>query len=277
MGTKTAMMATGDCRELLRTIPPNSIDLVVTSPPYDDLRNYKGAVGAWGWDTFSEVATELYRVLTPGGVIVWVVGDATVSGSETGSSFKQALYFMGLGLRLHDTMIYLKDNPAPVGGSTRYYQAFEYMFVLSKGSPRVFNALTRPRKNKYNDKRTVRYRAVTRDKDGEFTKKVVPIKTVVKRENVWSYVVGGGNSTSDKIAFRHPAIFPEKLAEDHILTWSDPGDMVLDPFAGSGTTGKVALHNGRSFVGIEVVEEYADIARERMGIPRGNQGGVPWL
>lgn len=250
---------TGDCVEVLKNISEGSIDLTLTSPPYDNLRSYKG----YSFN-FEETAKELFRVTKEGGVVVWVVGDSTVKGSESGTSFKQALYFKEIGFNLHDTMIYHKDNPPPVGGNNRYYQAFEYMFILSKGKPATFNPIIVDRRNKWNDKRTQRHRAVTRDKDGDFTKKIVPIKEKVKKQNVWTYVVSGGASSTDKIAYQHPAIFPEKLAEDQILSWSNEGDVVLDPFGGSGTTAKMAKINERKFIHIEVSPEYNEIAKERL-------------
>jgi DNA modification methylase len=248
----------GDSAQVLQTLESDSIDLTVTSPPYDNLRTYNG----FHFD-FETIARELYRVTKHGGVVVWVVGDATVNGSETGTSFKQALFFMQCGFNLHDTMIYHKDNPAPVGGATRYYQAFEFMFVFSKGAPRL-NAIEVPRRNKWNDKRTTRFRAVNRNTEGEFTKKEVPIKEVVKKQNVWTYIVSGGASASDRLAYEHPAIFPEALARDHILSWSNPGELVLDPFMGSGTTGKMAVAHGRQFVGIEISDDYMEIAKRRI-------------
>ena len=249
----------GENVKVLKTLEANSIDLTVTSPPYDNLRNYNG----YSFD-FESLKKELFRVTKEGGVVVWVVGDATVKGSETGSSFKQALGFIEEGFRLHDTMIYQKDNPPPVGGHNRYYQAFEYMFIFSKGSPKTFNPQKRPRRNKYNDKRTRRFKAGVRNKDGSFVKKETKINTIVKRENVWRYVVGGGNSTKDKEAFKHPAIFPEKLALDHILSWSNEGDLVLDPFCGSGTTLKIAHQSGRRFIGVDISFEYCEIATRRV-------------
>jgi site-specific DNA-methyltransferase (adenine-specific) len=223
------------------------------------MRNYNG----FSFD-FEAIAKELFRVTAENGVVVWVVGDETKDGSETGTSFKQALFFKEVcGFNLHDTMIYHKDNPAPVGGSNRYYQAFEYMFVFSKGKPK-FNAIEVPRRNKWEDKRTTRYRAVSRDKDGNFVKKQVPIKTVVKKQNIWTYVVSGGSSSSDKFAHEHPAIFPEKLAEDHILSWSEEDDIILDPFCGSGTTGKMAIKNSRRFIGIDISEEYIKLTKKRI-------------
>ena len=254
-----------DCITRMIKIADNSIDLTVTSPPYDNLRNYSDSL-EWNFDVFKNVANNLLRITNKGGVIVWVVGDATINGSESLSSFKQALYFNEIGLNLHDTMIYHKDNAVPVGGSNRYFQAFEYMFVFSKGTPKTFNPITVKRRNKHNDKRTERYRGVVRNADGEFVKKIVKIKDEVKKQNIWTYTVGGGNSTKDGYAFKHPAIFPEQLAEDQILSWSNEGDTVFDPFMGSGTTGKMAQLNNRNFIGTEKVKEYYDISCERLGL-----------
>ena len=259
----------GDCLKILKNIPSCSVDLTVTSPPYDNLRTYNGNIDQWNFEKFKAIAEELFRVTTNGGVLVWIVNDATIKGSETGTSFRQALYFKELGWNLHDTMIYAKHNPPPTGGSNRYFQSFEYMFVFSKGVPRVFNPMTEPRRNICNDKRTHRNKGFNRNANGEFVKKEVPINQGdPKRRNVWTYLVGGGNTTDDKIAYNHPAIFPEKLAEDHILSWSNPGDVVLDPFMGSGTTGKMAVQSGRQFIGIELDEAYFKIATERIGNTR---------
>ncbi|OPG98378.1 hypothetical protein B2I21_08490 [Chryseobacterium mucoviscidosis] len=255
-----------ECVEFMREkLKDESVDLTVTSPPYDNMRSYNG----YTFD-FESVAKELYRITKPGGVLVWVVGDQTIKGSETLTSFKQALFFKEIGFNVHDTMIYHKDNPAPVGGPNRYYQSFEYMFVLSKGAP-LLNPIEIPRRNKWNDKRTKRFRAVNRDVEGEFTKKEVLIKEIVKKKNVWTYVVSGGSATKDKIAYKHPAIFPEQLAQDHIVSWSNPGDIVFDPMCGSGTVPKMALQSGRNFLGVEISAEYVDIARKRIESSRESQ------
>ena len=244
----------------LRGLPDSCVDLTVTSPPYDNLRTYNG----FSWDAEALIA-ELYRVTKPGGAVVWVVNDATVKGSETGTSFRQALAFMAAGFNLHDTMIYAKHNPPPVGGNSRYFQAFEYMFVFSKGAPKVFNPLTEPRRNACNDKRTQRCKSFTRAKDGSKVRKMVEVnQNDPKRRNVWTYLVGGGNTTNDKCAYSHPAVFPEQLAADHIISWSNPGDLVLDPFMGSGTTAKMALLNGRHYIGFEISAEYCQIAQQRI-------------
>jgi len=254
-----------NCLELMTKMDENSIDLTVTSPPYDNLRNYEDTI-VWDEETFKKVANALYRVTAEGGVLVWIVGDATIDGSETGSSFKQALYFKEIGFNLHDTMIYEKTNPAPTGGSNRYFSSFEYMFVLSKGAPKTFNPIKVKRSNKWNDKRKSRSKNYVRDKDGNFKSKDVELHLdrPVKMRNIWNAVVGGGNSTMDAYAFEHPAILPEKIAAQHILSWSDPWDLVFDPFLGSGTTGKMALIHNRNFVGCEVVESYFKIATKRV-------------
>jgi DNA modification methylase len=254
----------GDCLERMKEIPDGGVDLTVTSPPYDNLRTYNDSL-EWGEHVWKPIIVELFRVTKQGGVVVWVVGDATVKGSETGTSFKQALWSMECGFNLHDTMIYMKDNPPPTGGSTRYYSSFEYMFVLSKEAPAIFNPLTMPARNKWNDKRTRRVRPVTRNGAGEFTKKEVVInKGEVKLQNVWSFIVSGGSVSTDKIAHQHPAIFPEQLAHDHIVSWSNEGDTILDPFMGSGTTGVACANLNRRFIGIEKDPDYFKIAADRI-------------
>ena len=248
----------GDCAEKLKEISDESIDLVVTSPPYDNLRQYKG----YTFD-FETIAKELFRVIKKGGVIVWVVGDATIKGSETGTSFRQALYFKDLGLNLHDTMIFLKENPPPVGGSTRYYQHFEYMFVFTKNKINTFNPKIIPRRNKWDDKRKFRYKVFNRNKNGNFgERKLVSLTGDVKSGNVWKYVVSGGYG--NPYGTEHPALFPIQLAQDHIISWSNEDDTVLDPFMGSGTTGMAAKELNRNFIGIEISQEYFDMAKQRI-------------
>lgn len=247
----------GDCIRYMKTMENECIDLTVTSPPYDNLRKYNGYTF-----NFKGIAKELFRITKKGGVVVWVVGDATIKGSETGTSFKQALYFKKIGFNLHDTMIYQKDNPPPVGGWNRYYQSFEYMFVLSNGKPNIFNPILSARRNKYNDNRTRRVKGFTRDNDGNFIKKQVSLTGRVKIKNIWKYVVGGGNSVEYGTA--HPAGFPEQLAHDHIISWSNEGDTVFDTFTGSGTTGKMAYLNNRHFIGCEISKEYCNIAVKRI-------------
>jgi site-specific DNA-methyltransferase (adenine-specific) len=234
-------------------VPDNFVDLTVTSPPYDDLRNYNGYIF-----NFEAVANELYRITKDGGVVVWVVGDKTKDGSETGTSFKQALYFKEIGFKLHDTMIYQKKSPPLT--HKRYEQEFEYMFVFVKGKLKTFNPIMIPKK--YMDKRS--NKAFGRNQDNNHDMGFSSDKTERIKGNVWEYLVGGGKSTKDKIAFKHPAIFPEQLAADHILSWSNEGDLVFDPMCGSGTTCKMALLNNRKYIGVEISKEYCEIINERL-------------
>ncbi len=249
----------GDCLEKMKDIADNSIDLTVTSPPYDNLRTYGGVIDEWSFEKFQGIARELYRITKEGGVLVWVVGDATIKGSETGTSFKQALYFMECGFNLHDTMIWNKGSFA-FPSQSRYHQVFEYMFVLSKGQPKTFNPI-KDRENLYICTRGASGRKANGERN--MGKSEVREKWG-KRLNIWNYPIGGGHSASDKIAFEHPAIFPENLALDHILSWSNENDTVLDPFTGSGTTGKMAILTNRNFIGIELNEEYFKIAERRI-------------
>lgn len=251
-----------DCLEGLKLIKDNSVDLVVTSPPYDNLREYKEG---HGFD-FKGIAKELYRVIKDGGIIVWIVGDSTIKGSETGSSFKQALFFMECGFNLHDTMIYQKDA-CPFPEINRYYPSFEYMFVLSKGKPKTTNLIMDKPNKRFGEKIT----GTGRNPDGTLKQHTsVKNKTnrVVKefgvRTNVWLYSVGKWKVTKDECAYQHPAIFPEQLAQDHIISWSNKNDIVMDIFSGSGTTHKMALLNNRRFIGFELSQEYVDIEEQRL-------------
>lgn len=242
-----------DCVDGMRLLDDECVDLTVTSPPYDGLRTYNG----YSFD-FEGVAQQLYRVTKQGGVVVWVVADQTVGGSESGTSFRQALHFMSLGFNLHDTMIYKKANPIPLTHN-RYEQHFEYMFVFSKGRPKSFNPFCEEcvTVGSYTHRRNTGRvaEAATRNRD-----EITTTKDVKYRGNVWEYVVGSAHGETGT----HPAPFPEKLAQDHILSWSNEGDVVLDPFMGSGTTGKAALLSKRRFVGFEISEEYWRIATERI-------------
>ena len=245
-----------DCLDGLRQMDDNCIDLTVTSPPYDDLRKYNG----YSWD-FESIAKELYRVTKDGGVVVWVVGDKTVKGSETGTSFKQALFFKEIGFNLHDTMIYLSDKPPLT--HPRYEQKFEYMFVFSKGKPKTFNPIMEECKYAGSSKKARTFR-----NDGhnlESTHKIDEVKQYKIKGNVWEYSTGYQKSTKDKVAFKHPAIFPEQLAYDHIISWSNEGDIVMDIFMGSGTTAKMCKLTNRNYIGFEISEEYCQIAEERLG------------
>ena len=243
----------GDCREILPELP--RVDLIVTSPPYDNLRDYKG----YNFD-FNIISRMLYEKTIAGGVVVWVVGDATVDGSETGTSFKQALRFMEVGFKLHDTMIYWKNGFA-FPESNRYAQNFEYMFVFSNGKPRVANIFKVPTNM---ENRIKNKSSCYRETNGS----TVPMKYETgkderNRENIWIYEVGYQKSAKADYIFEHPAIFPESLASDHVLSWSNPNDVILDPFLGSGTTCWCAKKLGRKSIGIEVEERYCEIAATR--------------
>lgn len=244
----------GDSLQILKTFPDKSIDLVVTSPPYDNLRTYNGYTF-----NFEGIAEELYRVTKDGGVVVWVVGDATINGSETGTSFRQALYFKEIGFNLHDTMIWDKGTFTAVGALVgRYAPVFEYMFILSKRKPKTFL----PIKDKPNKHGGTLAHGTIRQADGTtrrittHNKKVIPLYG--QRTNIWTIPNPGikGNF--------HPAVFPIGLAVDHIISWSAPGDIILDPFAGSGTTCVAAKQESRNYIGIELSPEYCEIARKRV-------------
>lgn len=246
----------GDCVEVMQGFEDKCIDLTVTSPPYDNLRTYKDTC-VWDFDVFKQVANELYRITKDGGVVVWVVGDATINGSETGTSFKQALYFKEIGFNLHDTMIWTKDGGGAIGSNKTYTQNFEYMFVLSKGIPKSINLIKDKRNLSFGQDKSG---AGRRDKDGEIKiEKRKESELYSKRNNYWYIAV---NKVEE--AKGHPAVFPERLAYDHIVSWSNEGDVVLDCFLGSGTTGKMAVKAKRNFIGIEKVDEYFAIAERRI-------------
>ncbi|HPY82470.1 MAG TPA: site-specific DNA-methyltransferase [Bacteroidales bacterium] len=242
-----------DCLVGMQQLPSECIDLVVTSPPYDDLRNYNG----YSFD-FEGIAGELYRVIKKGGVVVWVVGDKIKNGDRSLTSFRQCLYFQEIGFNVHDVMIYQKKN-TPFMRSNAYTNCYEFMFVFSKEKVVTFNPL------KTKTVRSGFEKLVSNKKaDGVNNKVVAELKEKKTLTNIWSYAVGLGGSTNDKIAFQHTAIFPEKLALDHILSWTNEGDLVFDPMSGSGTTCKMAKMNNRNYLGMEISKEYTDLSIKRL-------------
>ena len=258
--TKYDYIECGDCLELMKDIPDGSVDLTVTSPPYDNLRTYNGIIDQWCFEKFQAIARELYRITKDGGVIVWIVADATINGSETGTSFKQALYFKECGFNIHDTMIWDKGLFSAIGSlNTRYASVFEYMFIFTKGKIKKFN----PIRDRINIYAGAKIHGTTRQKDGTPVPKSnegTIIDGYGQRFNIWN--IPPANSSVERTG--HPAPFPEALVQDHIISWSNPGDVVFDPFLGSGTTAKMALLNERHYIGFEMNEDFFQIADKRV-------------
>jgi len=256
----------GDCLEEMDKMINNNIqvELTVTSPPYDNLRSYEGTC-QWNENIWKQVIDRLYKITCNGGCVVWIVNDATIKGSETGTSFKQALYFKEVGFNLHDTMIWNKENCAAIGSLNRYESIFEYMFIFSKGKPKTTNLIM----DSLNKRAGEMQHSSIRQKDGTVRKTSQYGKRVIanfgRRQNIWK--IFPAKSLKERL---HPAPFPEQLANDHILSWSNGNDTIFDPFMGSGTTGKMAKLNNRSFIGIELVKKYFDIAKERIDIANKN-------
>jgi len=249
----------GDCIKEMKKLADGSIDLTVTSPPYDNLRTYNGNNSLWSEQVWKDCIQELFRVTKQGGVVVWIVGDATIKGSETGTSFKQALWAIDCGFNLHDTMIFEKINYVPLTHD-RYEQSWEYMFILAKGKPKTFNPIKIPCKGagkleKYGLERRQNHGASHSMRLYPNTEYIATKYTKIAR-NIFSYTLGREKTG-------HPAPFPEQLAHDHIISWSNEGDTVLDCFLGSGTTGAVAKKLGRSFIGIELDPKYCGMAKTR--------------
>lgn len=242
---------TENCIQTMERMSDNFIDLTIASPPYDKLRDYKG----YSFD-FDSISKQLFRVTSKGGVLVWIVSDQTIKGSETASSFKQALAFMNLGFRLYDTMFWEKESFSAPGGSVRYYNVVEYMFILTKGKPRTFNMI----KDKVNIHHGKKIHGTERQSDGSTracSGNGKPISKYGGRYNIWKI-------NSDRTNLGHPAPFPEKLAADHIHSWSNEGDLVYDPFMGSGTTAKMAHLQKRNWIGSEISSEYVELANKRL-------------
>ena len=242
-----------NCIETLRRMPDGFLDMTLTSPPYDDLREYNGY-----HFPIAEIASLLFEKTATGGVVIWVVGDRTVNGNDSLSSFKQALTIQTAGFNVHDTMIYAQNNPIPSDCGKRYRQCFEYMFCFSKGRPKTFNPIMQPIKQ---EKAFKSFRITKVGRNDLAHDHIAPKERKVN--NIFFYNVGT-SSSRDKIAFNHPAIFPEQLALDQVSTWTSEGDIVYDCFMGSGTTAKAAHQLGREWLGSEISEEYVAIATSRL-------------
>ncbi len=253
MTVETNKIYATDCVELMKKMDENYVDLTVTSPPYDNLRSYNG----YDFD-FENIAKQLYRITKEGGVVVWVVGKKIEKGNILPTPFKQAIFFQEVGFNLHDIMIFKKKN-TPFMRSNAYTNGFEFMFILSKGKPKTFNPIKVP-----TARNGIERVPQNRGTDGTYKKVFKELKKEKVKDNVWEYAVGLGGTTTDRIAFKHPAVFPEKLAEDHILSWTNEGDLVFDPMCGSGTTCKMAKFHNRKYVGVDISEEYCKIAQERI-------------
>ena len=249
----------GDCLERMKEIPDGSVDLTVTSPPYDNLRTYNNTLD-WGEHVWKPVLRELFRVTKQGGVVVWIVNDATIKGSETGTSFRQALYAKEIGFNLHDTMIWNKGNFTAVGAlKTSYCPVFEYMFIFSKKKPKTFNPIKDRKNKRFGDKyhQTVRQAdGTTKDGHGKGKKRIAEYG---QRHNIWLNYPEQSNTKRC-----HPAQYPENLVKDHLMTWSNEGETVFDCFMGSGTTGVACKNLNRNFIGIEKDETYFKIAQDRI-------------
>lgn len=238
-----------NCLDTMSRMPENFIDLTVTSPPYDNLRKYKG----YSFD-FESIASQLYRVTKEGGVVVWIVADSCVNGGETLTSFKQALFFNNLGFTCYDTMIWLKPSPqSPTEG--RYYDVFEYMFVLTKGKPKSVNLIVDRNNLSVGNVMGKESRSSKESRNKTDGIRIVSEKS--RRFNVWQISRGVSNTS-------HVAVFPEQLAADHIHSWSNEGDLIYDPFTGSGTTLKMAHLQKRNWIGSEISSEYTELANNRI-------------
>lgn len=238
----------GDCLEVMKDIADGSIDLVITSPPYDDLRNYNSRID------FKEIAKELYRIIKPGGVVVWNVNDKIKNGTKSLSSFKQAIMFNEAGFNINDVMIWKKTNPMPQVRQPRYNQCFEYMFIFSKGKPKTFNPIMVECKSANKEYKST-CKKITKDKERTYKEFVINKQKI--DDNIWEFAVAQNKT-------EHPAVFPLELPLRHIKSWSNENDLVFDPFMGSGTTGIACITTNRNFIGIELDENYFNIAKERI-------------
>ena len=246
-----------DCTNVMNDLISKGvkIDAIITSPPYDNLRDYHNSC-IWNFDKFKEIANLFLEILKDGGVVVWVVNDKIEKGSKTLTSFKQALYFKEIGFNIDDVMIWEKKNPMPQVKQPRYNQVFEYMFVLSKGKPKIFNPIMVDCKSA-----GLEYKSTAKKISTGESQRVYKEFTINKKKvdsNIWRIAVAQNKT-------KHTAVFPLEIPLRHIKTWTNVGDIILDPFIGSGTTGVACKELNREFIGIEIVEDYFKIAKERIG------------
>jgi len=247
----------GDCLELMENIEDKSIDMIITSPPYDDIKNYNYNLN-WNFGIFKLISNEMNRVLKDGGVIIWVVNDKTQNGSESLSSFKQVIFFNELGLKLYDTMIYKKLNYTPLT-HRRYEQEFEYMFCLSKGIPKTFNPIKI--KCKYGGTKSRGSPSFYKSNNDNLTK---INKYIINNEKIKGNIFEYNTGSLTNIKLNHPAVFPLELVNDQIISWSNENDIILDCFAGSGTTAIACINTNRNYILMEKEEKYIDIINDRI-------------
>lgn len=249
----THQIICGDNVTEMSKMDAGSVQLVVTSPPYDNLREYRG----FSWD-FEKVAKQIYRILCDGGICCWNVGDSVVDKSETLTSFKQAIYFKEqCGFRVHDTMIYEKTNFANPS-SNRYHQMFEYVFILSKNAVRCFNPI-KDKPNIWAGTGTFGINTIGNSDGSRGLRNRNIITEFGMRGNVWRGKTRGQEEMCQSLP--HPAMMPKWLVRDLIISWSNEGDVVLDPFGGSGTTLQEALKLKRNAIAIDCSEEYCELMR----------------
>lgn len=256
----------GDSAEVMQSFPDKCIPLTVTSPPYAKMRLYGGH--DYTWETFKSVATQLVRITMEGGVICWVVRNQIVKERENLQAEKEKLFFADdLGLWPHQTIIGAPKG-VPLPQSRRYASNFDYVYVFSKGHPRIVNIIRDRRNSRFGDLKSNR---LIRESNGSERLACGGEYAIAKwgfRSNLWSYSTGGNHTATDRISAKHPARMGEPLAEDLIISFSKPGDLVFDPFAGAGTSLKMALLNQRQWLGVEIFDEYVELIEKRMRLAK---------
>ena len=259
-----------DCLETMGRMEDGLCDLILTSPPYDNLRrygqertNHKRLKGGMSFD-FESIAKEMTRVLKPGGVIMWNVQDQTINMSRTGSSMRQALYFMDeCGLNFWDHLIWYKTG-TPFPSPHRYRSVWENMFIFSKGKPNTFNPILKRNKTAGQVRNSRKFR----DHKGDFVEgfQGTPIREFGNEDNVWYIANGANKSYKNKLSVNHPAVMTDEIARRHILTWTNENDIIYDPFLGASTTTRVARDNNRQWIGSEIHTPYYELSKQIMNI-----------
>lgn len=258
----------GDCVKLMKLLPDSTIDLVVTSPPYDKIRDYNGSIHF----DLHKTGQEIFRVLKSGGIAVMVIQDQTKNFGKSLTSFKTIIDWCdNIGFKLFETIIYRKNGSEGVWWTKRFRVDHEYMPIFLKGKkPQYFNKEPLKIPSKHGGK--VMTGSGSRKTNGETQKTVTRAINFKKcRGTIWNYLMAGDKNPLKR---KHPAVFPDKIPYDFIQCFCPEEGIVLDPFAGSGSTLVMAKKLRRSFIGFDIVPEYCELARERLKTEFVNQDQI---
>ena len=272
--TEAMILLVGDCTERLKAVEADSVDLIVTSPPYANQRavTYGGIKPDDYVDWFLPIADQLYRVLKPTGTFILNIKEPAVNGERHTCVIELVLEMRKRGWLWTEEFVWHKKNCYPGKWPNRFRDAWERLYQFNKHHKFKMNQaeVMIPVGDWYGNRmRNLSETDRTRDESkvgSGFGKKV---ENWIGRDMVYpSNVLHGATECGNR---QHSAVFPYWLPEWFIELFTDPGDMVLDPFAGSGTAVFAALDMGRNAMGVEIYEPYCEKLREQLA-----QRGWSW-